>query len=320
MVTILFLIMGVAPTQSSANSDVLGVTKCTECHKTSGAVWEGTHHFSTFRDMPRSDKAKEIAKKMGFKRIKAGSLCLTCHFTSVIEGDEPKPVSGISCESCHSGGKNYLKVHSEFSGKKKENESADEAKARWEMAEVGGMIRPKAMYEWATNCYSCHTVPNEKLVNEGGHPAGSAFELVAWSQGEIRHNLWYTKTSDAATGDRKRLMYVVGQAIELEISLRAVGKATVKATYAVKMAKRAAAARKRFSKIAGVVDLPEIKEIAALAKTAKLKLNNGDQLTPIAESIQVQTKAIVANYDGSQMAGVDGLLPSEDKYKGKPAL
>ena len=32
-------------------------------------------------------------------------------------------------------------------------------------------------------------VPEERLVNVGGHTAGSAFELVSWSQGEVRHNL-----------------------------------------------------------------------------------------------------------------------------------
>lgn len=315
----LFAVMALS-SEVGANADVLGAAKCTECHKTSGTVWEGTHHFSTFRDITRSDKAKEIAKNMGFRRIKSGSLCLTCHFTLVEEEGEPKPVSGISCESCHGGGKDYLKIHSEYSGKKKEDESAEEAKVRWETAESAGMIRPRATYEWATNCYGCHIVPDEKLVNDGGHPAGSKFELVAWSQGEIRHNLWYTKTNDLAGDDRKRLLYVVGQAIELEASLRAVARATVKATYAVKMAKRAAAVHKRFHRIAGAIDLPEVGEIAALADSAKLKLNNGDQLLPIADGIQAQTRSIVEKYDGSQMAGVDDLLPAEADYKGKPVL
>ncbi len=317
----LYVFVGVVgtPVARADAANVVGPTKCTECHKATGAVWEATHHFSTFRDMPRAKEGREIAKKMGFKRIKAGSLCLDCHFTSVVEADKLKPIAGISCESCHSGGKDWIKVHSEFSGKKKEAETADEANARWAMAEAKGMIRPKEMYRWAKNCYSCHTVPNEKLVNMGGHTPGSPFELVAWSQGEVRHNLWYTKTNDPASDSRKNLMYVVGQAIELETALNAVGKATEKKTYAIKMAGRASKARKRFYKIAAAVDLPEIKEVAKLAKGAKLKLNNGASLSKIAEAIAVQTQAIVANYDGSQMAGVKAMLPAADKYMGKAA-
>ena len=97
------------------------------------------------------------------------------------------------------------------------------------------MIRPKAMYTLAKNCYGCHVVPREKLVNVGGHPAGSKFELVSWSQGEIRHNLWYGNGKDnkLASAKRKRLMFVVGLVVELETALRAVGKATQKKSYAV---------------------------------------------------------------------------------------
>ena len=97
----------------------------------------------------------------------------------------------------------------------------------------------------AANCFGCHTVPDEELINVGGHTPGSAFELVSWSQGMVRHNLWYTEgeQNKGASANRKRLMFVVGLAVELETALRAVGKATEKKAYAVAMARRAAAAR-----------------------------------------------------------------------------
>ncbi len=319
---IALLLVGPAVGQTEwDHSKVVGPAKCAECHKQTVAIWKNTGHFKTFKEMPRRKEANEIAKKMGLKRIKAGSLCLDCHFTTVVEGDKRKAVAGISCESCHGPGAGYLKVHSEFSGKKKETESEAERTKRWVDSEAAGLIRPHAMYLLAKNCYSCHVVPQEKLVNEGGHPKGSKFELVSWSQGEVRHNVWYTdgKDNPLASPERRRLMYVVGLAVELETALRAVGKATAKADYAVSMAKRAKRAQKRFAKVAEVLTEPEVAEIMAAASSAKLKLKNKDPLYAAADLVADATMRLVANYDGSTFAGIDTLIPGEDKYKGQPS-
>ncbi len=317
---LMFLGLTVATAQAATDhAKIVGPTQCTECHKETGAIWEATPHFETFRKMPKEKKAREIAKKMGFKRIKSGSLCLDCHFTSQPKGDKLKPIAGISCESCHNAGADWIKVHSGFSGKKKDTESPEEAKQRWIKSDAAGMIRPREMYDWAKNCYGCHTVPNEKLVNVGGHTPGSDFELVAWSQGKIRHNLWYTKTNDEATPARKRLMYVVGQAVELETSLAAVGQATMEMDYAVKMTARAKKAQDNFAKIATALAMPEIKAIAAQSAGAQLKVGSGGPLGAAATEIGKLTRAIVEKYDGSGMAAIDSMLPSPDKYKGKPA-
>ncbi len=304
------------------HSKIVGPTECAECHKKTAAIWQNTKHFKTFREMPRRKEATEIAKKMGLKRIKAGSLCLNCHFTTVVKDGERDPIAGISCESCHAPAKGYLKRHGEFSGKKKkENETKEEAARRWADSEAAGMIRPRMMYLLAKNCYGCHTVPQEALVNKGGHPAGSQFELVSWSQGEIRHNVWYTdgKSNPQASPERKRLMYVVGLAVELETSLRAVGEATKRASYAITMAKRAKRAELRLQKVAEAQSEPEIGQILAAAKSAKLKLNNGAELNAAADKVAAAAQAIVAKYDGSTFGAIDGLIPGEDKYKGTPA-
>jgi len=218
---------------------VAGPDACGECHKSSVEAWKKTQHAITFKALPRKKDAKAIAKKMGIRRMKAESACLSCHFTSAVANGKTKPIAGVTCESCHGAGKDWIKTHSDYGGKgvKKETETPDHKKKRYADSEAAGMIRPLRLYNVAANCYGCHTVPKEKLVNVGGHPAGSDFELVAWSQGVIRHNLWYTKTNDEASDARKRLMYVVGQAVELETSLFAVGKATEKKDFAIKMDK-----------------------------------------------------------------------------------
>jgi Cytochrome c554 and c-prime len=317
-------LIGAAPALAQTEWDfskVVGPDACAECHKVEAEIWRGTHHFKTFTEMPRSDKARTIADKMGVRRIKSESVCLNCHFTTVVKDGERDPIAGISCESCHSPGKDWYKVHGGFSGKKKETETAAEAQTRWAKSEAAGMIRPKQLYSLAKNCYNCHVVPREELVNKGGHPAGSDFELVAWSQGEVRHNVWYTegKANKEASPERKRLMYVVGQAVELETALRAVGKATVKDTYAVSMAKRAQAAKIQLAKIAAALDAPELKAMVAAAEKGKLKLNNEAQLTAAADAVADGAQKIAANYDGSTFGAVDAMLPSPDKYKGKPA-
>ncbi|MBI1207856.1 MAG: hypothetical protein GC191_11275 [Azospirillum sp.] len=316
------LMTGPAAAQTAwDHAKVVGPTECAECHKAENEVWKGTHHFSTFTQLPRKKSANEIAERMGLRRIKADSLCLDCHFTTVEQGGEREPIAGVSCESCHAPGRDWKKVHSTYSGKKKGQESAQEIAQRWAAAEKAGMIRPKNMYRWAKNCYSCHVVPQEKLVNVGKHEAGSDFELVAWSQGEIRHNLWYNdgKVNEPASQNTKRLMYVVGQAVELETALRAVGKATEKAAYAVTMAKRAQADRASVAKLAGLLRIPELQEISAAGNGAGLKLNNNGELSAAADKIAAATQRLVAKYDGSSFGAIDSVLPPESSYKGRPA-
>ena len=272
---------------------IVGPNACAECHKYSTEVWKGTHHFSTFTELTRRKEANDIAERMGVRRIKNESLCTTCHFTNQKEAEKTDAVAGISCESCHSAGADWIKVHSSYSGKKKDTESPAEAKDRWAKSEAAGMIRPSNIYALSKNCFSCHVVPQEKLVNDGGHPAGSAFELVAWSQGEIRHNLWYSdgKENRNASPDRQRIMFVVGAAVELETALRAVGKATERKDYAVAMAQRAAAVRTKAGEIAKLLkDVPELAQIVAAAESAGLKLNNDAELSAAADKIGAATR------------------------------
>ena len=275
----LLMSFGIAAYGAGASdpAKTVGPNACAECHKQEAEAWKGTHHFKTFREMPRNTDANGIAQKMGVRRVKSESLCLNCHFTVQNKNNKEEPVAGISCESCHSAGQDWIKVHSGFSGKKVNTESKAEEAARWKLANSKGMIRPRSLYQLAKNCYGCHVVPHEELVNKGGHRAGSAFELVSWSQGEVRHNTWYSKDKDnlPASAARKRMLYLVGLGVELETALRAVGKATVRRVYAFEMAKRADRARKQLAAAAKAApDVPEIANMVEFSESAGLKLNN----------------------------------------------
>ena len=301
------------------SAKIVGPNACAECHKQEVEAWKGTHHFRTFREMPRKTEANEIAEKMGVRRIKSESLCLNCHFTVQQKNNKDEPVAGISCESCHGAGQDWIKVHSGFSGKKEQTETKAEEEARWKLADSKGMIRPRSLYQLAKNCFGCHVVPQEDLVNKGGHRAGSDFELVSWSQGEVLHNTWYSKGKDnvPASAARKRMLYLVGLGVDLETALRAVGKATVRKPYAFEMAARADRARKQLAAAAKAApNVPEIAKMDEFAYSAGLKLNNERSLTAAADGVSTLLASITEKYDGSTMVGLDGLIPGPDKFKG----
>jgi hypothetical protein len=314
----LLIIFGLAAKGAVASdpAKTVGPNTCAECHKEEAAAWQETQHFKTFRDMPRNPKGKEIAEKMGVKRINSAGLCLTCHYT--VDSKE-KPVAGIACESCHSAGQDWVKIHGGFSGKSEKTESKAEAEARWKLADSKGMIRPGDLYALAKNCYSCHVVPQEDLVNKGGHKAGSDFELLSWSQGEVRHTTCYSKGKDNSPADaaRKRMLYLVGLGVELETGIRSVAQATARQPYAFDMAKRVDRARKLLAAAAKAApNVPEIAKLVEFAYSAGLKLNNESFLTAAADGVSKTLVSMTAKYDGSTMAGLDSLLPGPDKFKG----
>ncbi len=299
--------------------DTVGPKACADCHKSSVRAWKGTHHYKTFKALPKKKAAKEIAKKMGIKRMKSGSDCLTCHFTEKPHKNKTKVVAGISCESCHGAGKNWIDVHSDFGGKgvKAADEDPAHKAERFANSEKHGMIRPSNIYSVAKNCYGCHTVPNEKLVNVGGHKAGSPIELVQWSQGEVRHNVWYSDANNASPIERLRLMYVVGKALDLEFALRGIAKATEEQTYFTEMVNRQKAALASVKQIGQKIGNAEYSSIASVVNNADIKVNNEATLIKAADKISAITNKFAKKYNGSEFAAVDSMLPAPGSYKGK---
>lgn len=180
-----------------------------------------------------------------------------------------------------------------------------------------GMIRPHMTYAVAANCFICHTVPNEELVNKGGHTAGSAFELVSWSQGEVRHNLQKSegKTNAEPSPAHKRMLYIVGRLLDLEYGLRGLTSAKTDGAYSQAMSKRVKDAKAKLAEIAGAI--PAIGKISALADDAQLKPANAAALDAIVAKISAAAMEFSQANDGSKFAAIDKLLPGADQYKGK---
>jgi hypothetical protein len=294
---------------------VVGATKCGECHKFEVEAWKLTPHFTTFDNMHRSAEGQKIATAMGIKRIKSESLCLTCHYTVQGKaGAEAEPIAGVSCESCHGAAADWINIH---------NDKKLSPEERRTKSAAAGMIRPEDIDAVATNCYQCHLVPEEKLVNVGGHVAGSAdFELVAWSQGMVRHNFLQPDGTEGKVNrvdppDHLRLLYATGIILDLEYSLRGVASATDKATYGITMARRVAAVRTKLADLQKAAPTDEVAEILTIANGIALKLNNAAPLNEAADKIAVLGKKFAQTETGAKLAGLDPMIPKPDQYRGK---
>lgn len=279
---------------------VMGTSECSECHEESVDVWKKTVHQKNYKALSKNKDAKAIAKKLKIKKIKNDkSLCATCHYTVGTKKGRAKIVAGVSCESCHSPAKDWVNIHNDYGGKgiTDKNESADHKKNRLAKLEKLGMIRPDNTYGWAKNCLNCHIVPNEKLVNIGGHPAGSDFKLSKRTQGEVRH---YPK----ADIDKLRYYNLISHSTELELSLAALVKAKG-GEYATEMASRAKNALEKLKKANDSTPNTYAQKIIALAHNANISAGNA-QLTTISKNIAVNIMLMVQKetgyrYDSSKL-------------------
>jgi len=205
---------------------IVGPDACAECHEKEHRVWMDSAHQADSQTLTRDAEAKRIAKAMGVRRIKTDARCASCHYTvQQIVGKRPKSISGVSCESCHSAGAGWIDPHAQFGdGAETALDETDQHRAeRYQYCESMGMIHPAKLYGLASACYSCHTITDRELIEVGGHPTGEDFELVCWSQGDIRHNFIRdgADSNPASSPERQRVMYLIGAAVRLEYGLRA---------------------------------------------------------------------------------------------------
>ena len=227
-------------THSIAAPNVLGPAVCVRCHQAEYSSWMASSHAQeAFDELRANPNAYVYAKRLGIgmSEITTNSMCANCHATPKHDHNGRQiAVSGISCESCHgaAGGNNgWLNAHSSKSiGYQNLDRSLKQM----------GMNRSQDIYELAKNCYECHGVNNERLVVLGGHKTGNFdFEWVKWFQGEVRHNfhadqrhnaesptnLNVESSHDSAESTKRTAAkYIVGQMVDIEISLRNRAKAT----------------------------------------------------------------------------------------------
>jgi hypothetical protein len=290
---------------------------CGECHNLEYEVWQDTEHATGFDQLHRSDQAQAILDKMGFRRSKSESLCLKCHYTAKVDDGDVEAIAGVSCESCHGAARDWVNLHQDYGGATRETETAEHKQMRIEQSIANGMLRPSSnLYAVAANCFECHTVPEEELINVGGHPSGSSFELTDWS-GEIRHNFLHAQWSESSENrdpspERQRMMYVIGRALDYEYSIRGAARASAEGAYAKAMESRVKSARRELDKILRLVDIPEIAGVVRAGQDARLVPNTEDALIATSERISAQTQAFAREYDGTELAALDPLIRGEE--------
>jgi hypothetical protein len=301
---------------------VTGPEACVECHVEEIEVWKHTVHNKTYRELPRRPETAEMLRRLGLGKVTAERQCQDCHFLGKIIDDEYQNVAGIACESCHGAAVDWVKTHGDYGqGVTPATESAAHRAARRAQAAASGLISPDQLYTLGAACYECHILADEKIANVGGHVAGSAgFNLLTWSQGEVRHTIPRTgrKTNSEATPDHRRILFVVGCILETEYCFRAVAQATEKAAFGITQARRADAARQLLEKINGLAPTPGLTGIIAVARATGLRLNNRAELIAAADKIAALGRAFTAQVTAGQLAGIDALLPGPELYKGKP--
>ena len=317
---------------------VVGHQACQECHKSEVAAWlQSSHATKSFKLLTENPNAKKFGDELGISDVTSVSAtCTECHGLRQSQGGKLSMLSGNSCEACHGGAgpkeSGWFRFHSDFGGESVTRDQETEAHFQTRLATCDklGMNRSEDVYDIVKNCLQCHSVSHEEVVN-AGHPIGDTqFEFVAWAQGEVRHNFQRDQTKNAesptlwtharfreprTTQSRKQLMYVVGQLVDLEVSIRNRAKATGRGNFATALVRRITGMQRQLAKINRVAKLPEI--TAALnaakpikrARLRKFEADDAKFFGDIADAIAEQAKAISKNRDGSGLGGVASMLP-----------
>ena len=333
--TIVVAVLGasqVATVQAQDPTMITGPDACLDCHEAAHGAWSAMKHQTSYRRFHTLDETKEVLSNLGLRSPRR-AFCVDCHYTQQqAEGrSRARTIAGVSCESCHGAAREWLDVHNNFGttagGEKatETTESPEHKRMRLQQTAELGMIRPDRPYHLASNCLQCHTVPNEELVAKGGHTAGSEFELVAWLSGEVRHNFQRSADEDnrAVARDynpqhRRRVLYVLGQVADLEHALRGLAAATTEGAYATAMKDRVTAAMGRLEEIRGRAPsiAAGIGEVLGAAGRVTLAPNNKAELAAAADAVKARGEGMAVGTDGSDLAGLDPLLPAVGQYKG----
>ena len=296
---------------------IKGAEVCGECHAKEFDTWNQSVHQTQFATLHQSDKAQSILANMGFRLSKRESMCLTCHYTATIRREQARTVSGVSCESCHGAGRDWMDTHNDYGGADHDTETEAHKVERVRESVDGGMLRPSGdVYSVATNCFECHTVPNQELINVGGHPSGSKIELVSWAD-SIRHNFlaaqWSTDDSNRLQSvERKRVFFMIGAILDYEYSLRGLAMATERSPYSKAMERRVKVAFRELRKISDAVSLPDLMDIVRIGGEARLVPGNGPALTASAEEISSHAKAISGAVDQMDLSSLEALMAGDE--------
>lgn len=297
-----------APPAALAEPFHQGPQKCAECHKSENQVWEGTKHAQSFKEVHRHKDAKAIvAAAGGDANMRRNEACTACHFTmtKASASEQARASTGSSCESCHGPSADWLDVHNDYGGKdvKREAETPAHKAERIKKSREAGMIWPSMLLEVANNCLGCHGLARPGIdpgtiakMIDAGHPAGSEFELVRYSQGTVRHRFYppnLTVNAEMSPAELARA-FVTGHAAALVQTAATAGKVS-SPKYQETQKKVEGEARAALEAIKG-----QVPEAGAL----------------LAQPNEQNARKLVEAMAGKDLSSAVGsMLPAKDKYK-----
>jgi hypothetical protein len=315
---------------------VAGSMSCVKCHKSEVDALMKSKHNSSITLITNHPKIPAFAKAAGIPaaNVLKNALCVGCHATPKTAGGGIEAISSVSCESCHggaSGKPEWLEAH----GKKGIGPAG---RANCDKA---GMIRASNIYRITKNCVGCHVVSNQALVN-AGHPVSTQkwkFELVGGTSGEVRHNFqvdqavnadtptaWMKYTKEASAENRKRMKYLIGMLVDLEVTLdylKGVPKADGKTAFAKGHAKRVKAVAKNLKEAAKALGDDAPAEVAAaqqaiedIGRISSLNFKSQDGASAAAPKIAAAASALAENNDGSKLGKLDSVIAKRAKPRG----
>lgn len=184
--TIVGVVTMPAPASAQARREFVGPGKCTDCHDHKDEKeWsekrdgdgKGKQHLNALNQLSDA-KADVYAKALGIADVyDPKSTCVKCHAT-VVRGSAD---FGISCESCHGAGKDYLKPHQE--------KGAYQASLALGLKDT--LKKPE---NWIKDCVTCHVLgddASDAALIKAGHSSGAEFDLGVKFQPVSAH--WTSK-------------------------------------------------------------------------------------------------------------------------------
>ncbi len=292
---------------------IKGASECGVCHVREYALWDTTAHARGRNVDEGYATAEKIKDLLGVTSLRHESLCIRCHSTGVLD-EEGRYIaqSGVSCESCHGAGRDWIGIHNKFGeGATHATETPEHKADRIKRSREAGMLRPSDIYGVVANCYQCHTVPHEVLVNKGGHPSASTDFNFMERLKEIRHNFLEAQFDPSRTENREdsperlRLLFVVSHALDLEYSIRGAAVSKENGGYIRAMQRKVRAAAGSLQSINGVISSPDITTMLAAVADANIAPNNEKALIGAADKIRAATKDFLAHHDGSKLGALD---------------
>ncbi len=305
----------------------VGVESCRECHQEMVEAWEKSSHSTSFETLAGSAASARMAEILSIKpaEIPMNASCVRCHYTQEPLFSIPQSTEGVSCESCHGGGLDWMDEH---------NRRSLSRGGRVETATEKGMVHPATLFRMVATCYECHVVDDEQLVNRVGHPAISeGFEFLSWYSGEVMHNFLspihgdgvrkHLDTMQEIPQARKRMLYLVGKLQHVAQSLAALSRTSDAPTdpegrfvrlengdytYGVQHALEVKRLGEDIEAVLEKAAIREFAEVLVLLRGLDFSTGHNADWKVAAEKVSRLAEEFCEKHDGSELGAIDPIL------------